>query len=354
MFGLVEVRIVDGRELARVGTRWLRNICQELVPVVWQRLHESLPLETEPEWDEPHGRPGGVWASASVVGRPWGGVIAERVYSEEAWAWLAAKLVGQPIDTTVTLHQLDEDGLLDDMDDADRGVGQLSVSVRCDEDDPARVRLSFSSSLTGPGTDLRDVDVSQRWADTVHVLAADLDLSYGHLCHDDAHDTSLESALRGPHRVRYVRSQGQVLRGYAWVTFCPPVLTRRLGGVDTLTAFGAFTQVRPLDHGGVFLQATACAADYDEVAVRRVFLALAPVLPTGSPKPDPMEEHPQRLVWEDPVTRTPAACYARRPAGRTAHSPRPVSVRGRPTRRGRRLADTTCPCDNLATWVPVP
>lgn len=73
------------------------------------------------------------------------------------------------------------------------------------------------------------------------------------------------------------------LRGYEWVTVCPPELVRRLGGPDQLWSSGAFAEVRPLTHGGVLLRATDDPADYRADRVRAAFRALAPVLPPGLP-----------------------------------------------------------------------
>lgn len=82
----------------------------------------------------------------------------------------------------------------------------------------------------------------------------------------------------------------RVLRGYSWVTVCPAELAARLGGAAALAGCGAFVRVEELPRGAVWLQATEDFAGYDEAAMRRVFEALAPVLPAGQPEPDPFDD----------------------------------------------------------------
>ncbi|MFE1958794.1 hypothetical protein [Streptomyces sp. NPDC059479] len=99
-------------------------------------------------------------------------------------------------------------------------------------------------------------------------------------------ETNLDWVLN--RRVRdSVREARKLLRGYSWTTVCPGELSERLGGPAALAATGAFHEVFPLAAGGVVLQATRTAAEYSDDAVRRVFEALRPVLPPGTPQFDP-------------------------------------------------------------------
>jgi hypothetical protein len=94
--------------------------------------------------------------------------------------------------------------------------------------------------------------------------------------------TMLDGALyRG--NEESARASRTHLRGYEWVTVCPGELIARLGGPAALWASGAFTEVRPLAHGGALLRATDAPGDYRGDRVRAVFRALAPVLPPGRP-----------------------------------------------------------------------
>ncbi|GAA2334448.1 hypothetical protein GCM10010431_67010 [Streptomyces kunmingensis] len=54
----------------------------------------------------------------------------------------------------------------------------------------------------------------------------------------------------------------------------------------------------PLTAGGVVLQATATIAEFSDEALRQVSEALRPVLPPGTPRPDPA--HPElQFIAED-------------------------------------------------------
>ncbi|MFJ8631620.1 hypothetical protein [Streptomyces sp. NPDC093568] len=116
--------------------------------------------------------------------------------------------------------------------------------------------------------------------------------------HLNVHDTpDLEAALRRTHR-RYLRESRTYLRGYSWVTGVPSELAARLGGAQRVADTGAFHAVRELRGGGLLLQATETLAGYDDEAMRKVFRALAPVLPPGIPEHDPAREN-LRIVFED-------------------------------------------------------
>ncbi|MGW7262376.1 hypothetical protein [Streptomyces sp. NPDC054842] len=111
--------------------------------------------------------------------------------------------------------------------------------------------------------------------------------------------TGLDLVL-GRKAKRSVAQARTFLRGYSWTTVCPAELTERLGGAEELRASGAFHSVVPLTAGGVVLQATATVAEFSDEALRQVFEALRPVLPPGTPRPDPA--HPElRFIDEDAV-----------------------------------------------------
>ncbi len=122
------------------------------------------------------------------------------------------------------------------------------------------------------------LELTRRVADATNPAYAEIVVNAGML----SPATMLDAALG-----RSVESSAQEsrthLRGYEWVTVCPPELVHRLGGPDRLRASGAFAEVRPLTHGGVLLRATDDPADYQADRVRAAFHALAPVLPPGRP-----------------------------------------------------------------------
>ncbi len=141
----------------------------------------------------------------------------------------------------------------------------------------------------------------QQLVDFVGAFSEQAHASFANIADDnDSGQTALEVFLpRNP--VDSVLQSLDVLRGYSWVTVCPPNVVERLGGAEALEASGAFVEVRPLGYGAVLLRATERFEQYDDAAMARVFHALAPALPPGKPKkirifdgqPTP------RLVYED-------------------------------------------------------
>jgi hypothetical protein len=99
--------------------------------------------------------------------------------------------------------------------------------------------------------------------------------------------TNLDAVLRRKKRTS-LRESRRFLRGYSWATVCPAELSARLGGAAALESSGAFHRVLPLRAGGVLLQASDTLAGYTDQVMQRVFEALAPVLPPGEPRPDPV------------------------------------------------------------------
>jgi hypothetical protein len=90
------------------------------------------------------------------------------------------------------------------------------------------------------------------------------------------------------------------LRGYSWITVCPEELSSRLD-VEALLGNGDFCEVERLASGGTWLQATPNFVDYDIDQVRRVWVALSPLLRPGVPLR--REEKPGRpplpVIYED-------------------------------------------------------
>lgn len=73
---------------------------------------------------------------------------------------------------------------------------------------------------------------------------------------------------------------------------------QRLGGIDAVRTSGAFASAVELPSGGAVLQATPRLSEYEGDAVRRVFEALAPVLPADPPWPDAFNRF--KLIYEAP------------------------------------------------------
>ncbi|WP_181804023.1 hypothetical protein [Streptomyces shenzhenensis] len=147
------------------------------------------------------------------------------------------------------------------------------------------------------GDRISDPAFCARLVDFLATALDGADPVFARVDHLNFHDTpDLEAALRRTHR-RYLQESRTYLRGYSWVTGVPSELAARLGEAWGLSATGAFHAVRELRGGGLLLQATETLAGYDDRAMRKVFHALAAVLPPGIPGEDPGRE--LRIVFED-------------------------------------------------------
>jgi hypothetical protein len=71
-----------------------------------------------------------------------------------------------------------------------------------------------------------------------------------------------------------------------------------LGGIEAVRKSGAFASAIELPSGGAVLQATPRLSEYEGDAVRKVFEALAPVLPADAPWPDDFNRF--KLIYEAP------------------------------------------------------
>jgi len=101
-YALLDVRLPDDGELARVGGRWLEVGCRGLAPGLWERLRASLPVGPPRAWGEPQGEPGGVWAYVSVTPRPWQDRVDTKVYSADSFGWLVGRLAARPVEAAFT------------------------------------------------------------------------------------------------------------------------------------------------------------------------------------------------------------------------------------------------------------
>jgi hypothetical protein len=110
--------------------------------------------------------------------------------------------------------------------------------------------------------------------------------------------TVLDRSLADPPSVDRSR---EIVRSYGWITVISEETGSRLGGLDALTACGAFHQVERLAAGGFFLRATSAFHEYREQAAHRVFHALAPELPHGMPDPPVLAGEPDVVTREDPA-----------------------------------------------------
>ncbi|MCF3131962.1 DUF3396 domain-containing protein [Streptomyces olivochromogenes] len=173
-------------------------------------------------------------------------------------------------------------------------INGSSISVR-----RPNMELSIKLDSAVCGT---DADRGSRIVDFLAASLNDVNPAFGRVDSTgpwDAH-TNLDAVLRRRVR-RSVNEARTFLRGYSWITVCPEELSRRLGGPSALAASGAFSRVVPLAAGGVVLQATETLTGFTDDALRRVFRALAPVLPPGMPQYDPADPN-VRYIPEDAST----------------------------------------------------
>lgn len=294
---LVDARMPDDGRVGEVARWWFDRVPRVVVPGLWGRVQESLPLRRPAEWDDPHGPPHGVWADAVAIPRAGTTNPAKYgVYSPETLEVVLDCVPTRPVTTHLEIKELDEWGVPYEDDEF------FFVACNAVEDMPECVQFMIWSWLSVEEADPSRPGVSQRWARVVRELADMVDVSYGQIGVDPVFhgEAPLDGLLRRRGMIKSVRVAREVLRGYSWVTICPPELAERLGGVSAMVDTGAFATVEELTHGGLWLQATPDAADYDQAAVWRVFKALAPVLPTGMPRADPAapDDRPH-IAWDD-------------------------------------------------------
>jgi hypothetical protein len=137
-----------------------------------------------------------------------------------------------------------------------------------------RFRLQVGSAL------LQAPDVIPRSTAFVKQRVEHVAASSGRIEHAGDDQTALERAI-GVRPSETIPKSREVLRGYSWVTMVAAEVACRLGGPAGLADTGAFHVVQELRHGIVWLQATPDPSEYEGVAVKRVFEALAPVLIRG-------------------------------------------------------------------------
>jgi hypothetical protein len=210
-------------------------------------------------------------ASGAFVDQPRDGRMAQRKFSRSGWERRLAGLDGRPLGQTLAI-----------VDESEDPVGSIEITV-VDEhvDMPGQVRLT----LNARALELLAPEAGERWMSFLVDCVGSRSVDYGQITLDGNinHGTSLDMALRRDF-ITSIEESSKFLRGYGWITLCPAVLADRLGGGSALEATGAFVAVRTLSSGDVLLLATASPKEFDQAALRRVWHAVAPVLPPGLPK----------------------------------------------------------------------
>lgn len=279
----------ESRErFAELAAAWFTRVREELLPELDRGLKAgpSLAVTEATAPDARIGPPGGTYGQLRVQRKPMPAVESWGRYTDRSWQQILTRLASDyPFHVDLFMQPLDEHGR-----DARAHQG-ASVGLRRIYSNGEWVTfsvMSYAGAAGEPGADQPyPQDVQRRWAEFIKGWVASSDAQYAHVCDDPEimGATALEAATHHDPETTIPRCRDE-LRGYCWVTVCAAALVRRLGGARGLKDSGAFDEVTELPGGQVFLRATPVIQDYTGEAVRRVFLALAPVLLTG--RPDPM------------------------------------------------------------------
>jgi hypothetical protein len=273
MHSAATFRPADDMAFAAVARSWFDAVYQVLFPELWQQVDDG-----DPRFDVSIG-----------VRRTWEERPEVRTYRPKRWAEVLAGLSSRPAVVTLLVRAAD----------SDQGPAMVRANLEPATTDGQVVRVQVDAIQAE--SQAGDPDYCQRWVDFLATALESADPDFAMATVDNATImTSLEMALRRS-MLDGIRDSRHALRGYSWLTVCPEELSNQLGGVDGLSSSGAFAEVRHLTGGGTLLRATQTLAEFDVTALRRVFRALAPVLPPGTPYPMPGYED-LSVVYEDAAT----------------------------------------------------
>jgi hypothetical protein len=310
----VYVSVPDAGTFAAAAREWLAELPGLLAPGEWEEVlrNEKPPFSGKPEprwpdydeWVEPFT----AWGKIVVAPLKWNGIrVWQRPVTRTSLEWLAGVLADRPVSARISICRVDADGIQlpgGVAVTAEAGLGRQDEVIpvgRLGADDSlmwrAGARLGDADGLRE-----RQVSVARAWAGRPGVLglfAGEDTASLG--------GTALADSLEPP--LKWERAVlERELPGYSWITLCPEGATGRLGGAAALRQSAAFWRVDEQPGGAVLLQATERLGDYGLAAARKVFDALAPVLPEGVPGKPP--EWPKDVPWliipEDAASRRTA------------------------------------------------
>jgi hypothetical protein len=273
----VTARVETAAGFAELGRAWLVGARERLAGELWHRLDAGVPSVT-------------------------GGVLRSGVPSLGRFQWSADY---SPENFDLLLSSLGEqrgeyaEWMIDDLENDDpESCSSADCGLQADERWDRRVVLRAGAWFNRSAV---PAAVQKAFVDFLSEFSERAQASFGNATDDnDRSQTALEMVLPGSPDDGVLRSD-EVLRGYSWVTVCPPAVVERLGGYDALASTGAFLEVRRLGYGAALLRATELLEHYDSEAIRRVFRALSPALPPGKPRPLPDDggQFPPRIVYED-------------------------------------------------------
>jgi hypothetical protein len=317
---MIDVEMPSAERYAAIARRWFDAGFSVLAP------EQRAALETGPKLPPeairrpiPGGPPGATWGFVSATRyfpknvtkagiQTYTHKESSRVWSPASWKWFLGQLADPPNDATLgTAHLQDEGSPSPGYQEDPR----IRLTAWRPKELPTWLRLAFSAAES----DLNDPERQQSWLAFIRETVAELNPAFGIV--DYQYDslygkTAVERLVRGigVDRAEKIPRSRELLRGYDWLTICPQELADRLGGVEALRGISAFHEVAQLPGGGVWLLATADYRDYDEAATDRVFRALAPVLPPGTPVLANQKRAEQgrdyRIVYQDASAVRPA------------------------------------------------
>jgi hypothetical protein len=244
----------------------------------------------------PFGPVGSRWCSLLVIGQ------GERRLSKSLRAWSPKnweRFLSQATDVSVEMSA--KFSTLNRFGHA--GVPSLTISAYRQRPPEARQWLRVDATYTvgtlGESDPIPD-EVSESWREFLLTQVERWPAVFGFLADDTSGAgtrTPLEASRATFPEDTLPLSDSQV-RGYSWLTVTSAGVLQRLGGINAVRTSGAFANAVELPSGGAVLQATPRLSEYEGQAVRRVFEALAPVLPTDTPWPDAFNRF--KLVYEAP------------------------------------------------------
>jgi hypothetical protein len=212
-----------------------------------------------------------------------------RRYSKRNWSFAMNQLEKMPRDVQLSMSRLDEEGNTAD--------GEVTVKVERPLGNEWMTLELLVSRTAMPWLPVAELDLEMRRLGVEH--AAITDASFAAVADDFVYTkTALEYAAKLATIEKWIPRSRECLRGYSWVTICPPEIAARMGGVEGLERTGTFVGVEELPNGAVVLQATERLDEYREDQVLAVFKTLASVLIPGLTMRLPSPIRDQRIVFD--------------------------------------------------------
>jgi hypothetical protein len=215
----------------------------------------------------PIGAPHGLFSSIFVNydGRR----SAHRLYTPRNRQVAQDKLLQEPMSLALTLRRLDAEG----------NMTRAMVEIKIERPVEGQKWAGYEVTLMRDALPwIAQDDYHLKLRDLAAAFAATVDATFAAVGNDFwGTATRHEIAIRS-HAEETIPETSEHLRGYSWVTICPPAFASRL---DLAKMAKSFFAVEELTNGYLVLQATDKLHDYQGDDAQRVYGALTPVLTTG-------------------------------------------------------------------------